>query len=153
MPRALKVFKTHLGFYDLIVAAPSMKAAAEAWESDPRLFAQGFAAQTRDPEEIRAALAEPGTVLRRPHGQKTSYQVNPAAIAAPKPGRTQKQAKAKAEIAARQKQAADARAARQAAAKARKDAKTELKEIESQEAALRDKRRRLQKQFHLHSVK
>src|SRR5690348_7625250 len=46
MPRALKVFKTHIGFHDLIVAAPSMKAAAAAWEASPRLFAQGFAEQT-----------------------------------------------------------------------------------------------------------
>jgi hypothetical protein len=153
MPRALKVFKTHLGFYDLIVAAPSMKAAAQAWQSDPRLFAQGFAAQTQEPEEIRAALAEPGTVLRRPHGQNTAYQVNPAAIAAPKPGKRQKQAKAKADQAAKEKQAAEARAAKAAAAQARKDARTELKEIEKQEAVLREKRQRLKSKFRLHSVK
>ena len=31
MPRPLKVFRAHLGFYDTVVAVPSQKAAAEAW--------------------------------------------------------------------------------------------------------------------------
>ncbi|CCD90984.1 hypothetical protein BRAO375_1310007 [Bradyrhizobium sp. ORS 375] len=31
MPRKLKTYQTSLGFYDLAIAAPSMKAALEAW--------------------------------------------------------------------------------------------------------------------------
>ena len=49
MARQIKVFRTHLGFYDLIVAAPSKKAALEAWGASPHLFAQGFAAETTEP--------------------------------------------------------------------------------------------------------
>ena len=49
MARALKVFKTHIGFYDLIVSAPSMKAAAAAWNVTPRIFAHGLAAATSVP--------------------------------------------------------------------------------------------------------
>ncbi len=52
MPRPLKVFKTHIGFYDLVVAAPSMKAAAQAWDVHPHIFAQGFAAQTNEPDAV-----------------------------------------------------------------------------------------------------
>jgi hypothetical protein len=31
MPRTFKTYQTSIGFFDLAVAAPSMKAAAEAW--------------------------------------------------------------------------------------------------------------------------
>lgn len=31
MARKLKTYQTSLGFYDLAIAAPSMKAALEAW--------------------------------------------------------------------------------------------------------------------------
>jgi hypothetical protein len=34
MPRKLKTFQTSLGFYDLAIAAPSMKAGLEAWGAD-----------------------------------------------------------------------------------------------------------------------
>jgi hypothetical protein len=150
MPRALKVFKTHIGFYDLLVAAPSMKAAAQAWEADVRLFAQGFAAVTRDAVEMKAALAEPGTVLRKPHGQKGEWQEQPAAVAAPK------LSKAKKKEAAADRKAKDAAAKKakaEAARKAKQDAAAQLREIEDQEAALREKRRKLQKKFRLHQVK
>ena len=38
MPRKLNVYRTHIGFDDLIVAAPSQKAALEAWGSSSNLF-------------------------------------------------------------------------------------------------------------------
>jgi hypothetical protein len=31
MPRKLKTYQTSVGFYDLAIAAPSMKGALEAW--------------------------------------------------------------------------------------------------------------------------
>jgi hypothetical protein len=34
MARSLKIFTTSAGFFDLAVAAPSMKAALEAWGSE-----------------------------------------------------------------------------------------------------------------------
>ncbi|MET4035820.1 hypothetical protein ABIB94_007521 [Bradyrhizobium sp. JR7.2] len=46
MARKLKTFQTSLGFYDLAVAAPSMKAALEAWGADSNLFHQGVAKET-----------------------------------------------------------------------------------------------------------
>ena len=54
MPRPLKVFKTHIGFYDAIVATPSMKAAAEAFGARPTIFSEGFAAITH-PDAVTAA--------------------------------------------------------------------------------------------------
>src|SRR6185437_15907009 len=49
-------------------AAPSMKAAAEAWGSRTNVFKQGFAKETRDSEIVAATMAKPGVVLRRPVG-------------------------------------------------------------------------------------
>jgi hypothetical protein len=42
MPRKLKTYQTSQGFYDLAIAAPSMKAALEAWRASSNLFHQGF---------------------------------------------------------------------------------------------------------------
>ena len=41
--RRLKVFRTAIGFHDAYVAAPSRKAALEAWGTDKDLFARGVA--------------------------------------------------------------------------------------------------------------
>lgn len=40
MARKLKMYQTSLGFYDLAIAAPSMKAALEAWGAGSNLFHQ-----------------------------------------------------------------------------------------------------------------
>jgi hypothetical protein len=50
MPRRLKTYQTSLGFFDLAVAAPSMKAAAEAWGSKTNDFKRGFAKETNAEE-------------------------------------------------------------------------------------------------------
>lgn len=68
MPRKLKAFVTSAGFFDLAVAAPSMKAALAAWGAESDLFHQGFARETRDPAIVESTLAQPGVVLRRPVG-------------------------------------------------------------------------------------
>jgi colicin import membrane protein len=65
MARRLKTYHTSSGFFDLAVAAPSMKAAAEAWGSRTNVFKQGFAKETRDPAIVAATMAKPGVVLRR----------------------------------------------------------------------------------------
>ena len=54
MARRLKVYQTSLGFFDLAVAAPSMKAALESWGSTANLFHQGFARETDDPAVVCA---------------------------------------------------------------------------------------------------
>jgi hypothetical protein len=68
MARKLKTYQTSLGFFDLAIAAPSMKAALEAWGADSNLFHQGAAKESDDPDVIAATLAKPGVVLRRPVG-------------------------------------------------------------------------------------
>ena len=68
MPRKLKTYTTSAGFFDLAIAAPSMKAALEAWGSSSNLFHQGFARETDDPQIVADTMAKPGVVLRRPVG-------------------------------------------------------------------------------------
>jgi hypothetical protein len=46
MARKLKTYQTSLGFFDLAIAAPSMKAALEAWGADSNLFHQGAAKES-----------------------------------------------------------------------------------------------------------
>src|SRR5581483_11662608 len=68
MARKLKTFQTSVGFYDLAVAAPSMKAALEAWGAGSNLFHQGIAKETDDPDVVAATMSKPGVVLKRPAG-------------------------------------------------------------------------------------
>src|SRR6266576_578558 len=68
MARKLKTYQTSLGFFDLAMAAPSMKAALEAWGADSNLFHQGAAKESHDPDVIVATMEKPGVVLRRPVG-------------------------------------------------------------------------------------
>ena len=64
----LKVFRTPIGFHDAFVAAPSQKAALEAWGADSNIFAQGIAEQVTDPKLMEEPLANPGKVIRRVRG-------------------------------------------------------------------------------------
>jgi colicin import membrane protein len=66
--RKLKTYQTSAGFFDLAIAAPSMKAALAAWGSNSNLFHQGFASEATDPRTIAAAMKMPGVVLKRPVG-------------------------------------------------------------------------------------
>src|SRR3954451_15664506 len=74
MPRKLKTYQTSQGFYDLAIAAPSMKAALNAWGTSRNLFHQGFAKASDDSEVIAAAMAKPGLVLRRPVGSTKPFR-------------------------------------------------------------------------------
>lgn len=73
MPRQLKTYQTSLGFYDLAIAAPSMKAALEAWGAGSNLFHQGHAKETDDPDIVAATMAKPGVVLKRPAGSSGPF--------------------------------------------------------------------------------
>jgi hypothetical protein len=84
MAAKLKVFRTHIGFDDLIVAVPSKKAALEAWGASAHLFAQGFAAATDEPALVKAALARPGVILRRQFGTQDEFKPGPSAPRLPK---------------------------------------------------------------------
>src|ERR1700744_2955850 len=74
--RKLKTFITNIGFFELALAAPSMKAALEAWGMGHNAFHQGLARQTDDPAIVAATMAMPGTVLRRPVGTKGAFTQN-----------------------------------------------------------------------------
>lgn len=69
----LKVFRTPTGFHDAYVAAPSQKAALEAWGADSNLFASGSAERVEDPELMREPLANPGKVIRRLRGTAAEH--------------------------------------------------------------------------------
>jgi colicin import membrane protein len=73
MARKLKTYQTALGFYDLAIAAPSMKAALEAWGAGSNLFHQGVANETDDPDVVAATMSKPGVVLKRPAGSSGRF--------------------------------------------------------------------------------
>lgn len=73
MPRKLKTYTASAGFFDLAVAAPSMKAALEAWGSNSNLFQHGLAKESDDPKIVAATMAKPGVVLRRPVGTDGAF--------------------------------------------------------------------------------
>jgi hypothetical protein len=63
-PKALQVFRTPIGFHETYVAAPTKKAALEAWGSHHNIFAVGEAKQVTEPKLMRAPLATPGVVVK-----------------------------------------------------------------------------------------
>jgi hypothetical protein len=69
----LKVFVTPIGFHDAYVAAPSRKAALEAWGADANIFAQGIAEQVTDPKLMEEPLERPGKVIRRLRGSHDEH--------------------------------------------------------------------------------
>ena len=71
--KKLKVFRTPIGFHDAYVAAPSMKAALEAWGSSTNLFSQGAAELVTDPKLTKAPLARPGEVVRVARGSEGEH--------------------------------------------------------------------------------
>ena len=74
--RKLKTYQTSIGFFELAIAAPSMKAALNAWGSNSNLFHQGLAEEARDSAIISATMAKPGVVLRRAVGSDDPFKEN-----------------------------------------------------------------------------
>ncbi|WP_024337923.1 hypothetical protein [Bradyrhizobium japonicum] len=167
--RKLKTYQTSLGFYDQAIAAPSMKAALEAWGASSNLFHQGVARETDDPDIVAATMAKPGVVLRRPVGSDGRFTEsaelptdlvenearpgrkakNPAKKPAKKPAKTAKKASREEDDAAARKAAAafekeerrrEAERRKEEAARARARARRD-KAVAAAEAAL-DKARR-----------
>lgn len=169
MPRkqSLKVFRTPIGFHDAYVAAPSQKAALEAWGSDANLFARGVAERVDDPALMREPLAKPGTVIRRlrgttaeqlaslppdppkrrtpAHGKNNHTKATPKAQSRPKPkpkpkpdrGALDETEQALAEIEARQARERDALKRRQAELDRKRRALEKRQEAESARATRR----------------
>lgn len=69
----LKVFRTASGFHDAYVAAPSRKAALEAWGATTDLFSAGAAELVTDPALTKEPLANPGKVIRKVRGSTEDH--------------------------------------------------------------------------------
>ncbi|WP_324748774.1 hypothetical protein SH591_08630 [Sphingomonas sp. LY54] len=87
----LKVFRLPIGFHDAYVAAPSQKAAAEAWGTDSGVFARKEAELVTDPALTEAPLASPGQVIKRLRGTAAEQiaalgEGEPADVPRRKPG-------------------------------------------------------------------
>jgi hypothetical protein len=131
--RPLKVFQAHLGFYDTVVAAPSQKAALEAWGSGKGEFAKGFAKVTNDPVAVQSALSNPGVVLRRPFGSSGPFKRDADPVRAPK-------VSPQAERAAKKRR-------RKAAQAERERAERELREAEREATRTRAEIRKREAEF------
>ena len=77
MPRTMKVYQAQIGFYDLIVAAPSQAAALRAWGIHLNMFADESARVATDEKAIKAAPAQPGVSLKGGVGTNDSFSLNP----------------------------------------------------------------------------
>ena len=159
----LKVFRVPIGFHDAYVAAPSQKAAIEAWGSDRDVFARGEAELVTDPKLTAEPLARPGEVVKRLRGtaaeQLAALPPNKAATPRTKEaratiiGRGEKetrpapratQAKPPRKVAPRPSRAA-LEHAEAALAQAGDEKERALKRLREQEAALAKERARLEK--------
>ncbi|WP_126173234.1 hypothetical protein [Altericroceibacterium xinjiangense] len=93
----LKVFRAVAGFENAYVAAPSRKAALEAWGAEHDLFARGQAEEIKDPELTKEPLAHPGKVIRVSRGGLEDQ----LKALGPTPGRKRRKAAPKAKPAKR----------------------------------------------------
>jgi hypothetical protein len=158
----MKVFRVPIGFHDAYVAAPSQKAAIEAWGSDRNVFARGEAEVVTDPALTAEPLARPGEVVKRLRGtaaeQLAALPPNKTAASrateaggadrrAPQQGGAlgaRRQAKPARKMPPRPSRAALDRA-EAALAQAGDDKEAALKRLREQEAALAKERARLEK--------
>jgi hypothetical protein len=148
MARKLKTYQTSLGFLDLAVAAPSMKAALQAWGADSNLFHQGAAKQSEDPDVIAATMAAPGVVLKRPVGSRGPFKVDaelPTDLAGDDISRRAGNRSARPKPQKHPKQAKDQAADRKAALDFEKEQKRRERERAKEEAAQRKEREQRQK--------
>jgi colicin import membrane protein len=152
MARKLKTFETSLGFFDLAIAAPSMKAALEAWGADSNLFHQGVARESTDPAIVAATLAKPGVILRRPVGSNGPFREDaelPSSLArgdSGKPGKasSSKPGKERPKTRKPPPRATDDKAARKAALAFEREQKRRERERQKEEAASEKARERRQ---------
>jgi len=66
---ARKVFRTHIGFQDWVVATTSQKAALAAWNVSRDLFRAGEAELTTDPAAVEAAMSNIGKPVAMPRAK------------------------------------------------------------------------------------
>ena len=94
----LKVYCTPVGFHDAYVAAPSQKAALEAWGAKTNLFAQGSAHPVTDEALTRAPLEHPGEVIKVLRGSDAEQLAALERTASPTLGTTEKKPVRQAEV-------------------------------------------------------
>jgi hypothetical protein len=148
MARKLKTYQTSLGFFDLAVAAPSMKAALEAWGADSNLFHQGAAKESEDSDIIAATVAAPGVVLKRPVGSSGPFKEHaelPTNLAGDNISKKAGSRSAGPKPQRYPKPATDRAADRESALAFEKEQKRRVRERAKEEAAQRKARERRQK--------
>lgn len=149
MARKLKIFRTAIGFHDAYVAAPSRKAALEAWGASADLFARGMAEEVTDEALTAEPLAHPGEVIKRTRGNMAQH-----IAALPEGAKTPRAAKkAKAAQPAPRPSRAELNEAEAALAEAEKEHAAALRKLSRREAALRQERRALEQRIETESKK
>lgn len=141
MARKLKTYQTSLGFFDLAIAAPSMKAALEAWGANSNLFHQGVARESDDADIVAATMAKPGIILRRPVGSKQPF-TDHAELPADLGGRPEKRRTRPRKQPPRRIDDKAARKASLAFERVQKQRESERRKQEAAEAKLRERRER-----------
>ena len=144
MARKLKTYQTSLGFFDLAIAAPSMKAALEAWGADSNLFHQGVAKESDDPDVVAATISKPGVILKRPVGSDGPFREHAdlPRLSGNETGKTR--AKSRAKPKKRPPGKADDKAARRAALEYEKAERLRESERRKEERARQKERERRQ---------
>jgi hypothetical protein len=152
MPKArrnqkLKVYSTPIGFHDALVAAPSQKAALEAWGANTNLFSQGSAHVVTDPKLTKVPLEHPGQVVKVLRG---THAEQLAALA--EKDRPKRKSEPEPEIVRRKPKKRPPKPnrsaltrAEQALEKLRARQENELGRVENEIAALETRRRELQR--------
>jgi len=141
--RKLKTYQTSLGFFDLAIAAPSMKAALEAWGADSNLFHQGAAKESDDPGVIAATMAKPGVVLKRSVGSFGEHAELPTDLGGTGPKKADRKPKGS-KAKPPSSRPVDKAAERKAALAFEKEQKRRERERASEEAARQKDRERRQ---------
>jgi hypothetical protein len=144
--RKLKVFRVPIGFHDAYVAAPSQKAALEAWGSDADLFARGIAERVTDEALTREPLDNPGKVVKRLRGSAEEQLAalppdRPKPKRRPADGAAKKTAKSRSRPPAARKATPKPRPLRANLDRAEKRLDDLLAEQKEEEAALRARER------------
>lgn len=143
MARKLKTYQTSVGFFDMAIAAPSMKAALEAWGAKSNLFHQGFASEVDDPKIVAATMSRPGVILRRPVGSNGPFREDadlPDDLSGPEVKAKPKRQQAK--PGKRPARKVDDKASRKAALAYEKEQKQRERERRKQDAATAKERER-----------
>lgn len=151
----LKVYRTPIGFHDAYVAAPSQKAALEAWGSDANLFARGLAEIVTDDALTREPLQQPGKIIKRLRGSEDEHLAAlPADMPKPKQprsagrssSRTSGRAAAAKSSPAKPKPKPKPRPSREAFEAAERDLEALEKRQKAEDQALRDREQELHRE-------